>query len=376
MRVLHINNERTWRGGERQTLLTALEQRRQGVDARLACRRGSPLEGAAQAEGLPVLALSTSVPAVLLTLARAARSFDVLHCHTGRAHSLGLLATLPGRKPMVVSRRTDFPPPRSWFNRWKYGRAEQVVCVCQQVAKVLRAWGLPPAKISVIYEAVPGHAYLPREECRKQLRQRGGVPADKKIVGNIAALVPDKDQATLLRAAQAVTAQRPDAVFVLVGDGELKGQLTRLRDQLGLASKVYFTGFVQEAQRLMPGFDLFAVSSSHEGFCTVILDAALADVPVAATAGGGIPENVLHEQTGLLVPVGDAAALGRALLRLLEEPDLGARLARAAKERIQRDFSVASMARKYVEVYESILGARGSAPGAKARPLEGTRRNL
>jgi glycosyltransferase involved in cell wall biosynthesis len=360
MRILHINNERTWRGGERQTLLTAVEQRRQGVDASLACRRGSPLETAAQAEGLPVLGLSNFMPLALLALARAARFYDVLHCHTGRAHSLGLLATLAGRKPIVVSRRTDFPPPKTWFNHWKYARADQVVCVCEQVAKVIRAWGLPPAKVSVIYEAVPGNAFLPREECLRELGEKGGVPMDKKIVGNIAVLVPDKDQATLLRAAKVVVAQRPDVVFAIVGGGELKEELLQLRDQLGLADKVYFTGFVPEAQRLMPGFDVFAMSSSHEGFCTIILDAALADVPVAATAGGGIPENVLHEQTGLLVPVGDASALARATLRLLDEPDLGARLTRTAKERIRRDFSVASMARKYVEVYERILEGAGA----------------
>lgn len=360
MRILHINNERTWRGGERQTLLTAVEQRRQGLDAWLACRRGSPLHAAAEAEGLPALGLSSFMPAALVALAQAARSFDLLHCHTGRAHSLGLLATLAGRKPIVISRRTDFPPPKSWFNRWKYARADQVVCVCEQVAKVIRGWGLPATKVSVIYEAVPGNAFLPREECLKELREKGGVPTDRKIIGNIAVLVPDKDQATLLRAAQVVTAERSDVVFVIVGGGELRDELARLRDELGLADKVYFTGYVPEAQRLMLGFDVFAMSSSHEGFCTIILDAALADIPVATTAGGGIPENVLHEQTGLLVPVGDALALGRAILRLLNEPDLSARLVRTAKERIRRDFSVASMARKYVEVYERILRVPGS----------------
>jgi len=356
MRVLHLNTEKTWRGGERQTVLTAVEQRRQGLDTTLACRRGSPLEEAAKRKGLPVLGLPSIMPAALLALSKVAPSYDILHCHTGRAHSLALLATLAQRKPIIVSRRTDFPPPRTRFNRWKYARAEHIVCVCEQVAKIFRGWGLPPGKVSVIYEAVPGNAYLPREQCLQQLRERGGVPADKKIVGNIAVLVPDKDQATLLRAAQEVTAQRPDVVFAVVGDGELRAQLLALRDQLGLVSKVFFTGFIPEAQQIMPAFDVFAMSSSHEGFCTIILDAALADIPVAATAGGGIPENVLHEQTGLLAPVGDAAGLARAILRLLAEPELCARLTRTAKERIHRDFSIESMARKYTALYAATLG--------------------
>lgn len=355
MQILHVNNEKSWRGGERQTLLTALEQRRQGLDSRIACRRGSPLEEMAQAEGVPTISLSNAMPMALLTLARAARSCDVLHCHTGRAHSLGLLATLLQPKPLVISRRTDFPPPKSRFNHWKYRHADKVVCVCKRVANVLLNWGMPAEKISVIYEAVPGEGCLPRNVSLQYLREQTGLAGDKKIIGNIAVLVPDKDQATLLRAAKVVASRRSDVAFVIAGDGRLKEPLLELRKQLGLTNTVFFTGFIPQAQKYMSGFDVFAMSSSNEGFCTIILDAALAGVPVAATAGGGIPENVLHEQTGLLVPVGDASALAEAILRLLDDASLAERLTRTAKQRVETEFSVSSMARHYVEVYQEVL---------------------
>src|SRR5205085_2474010 len=114
----------------------------------------------ALAEGVPTLGLPSATPGALVALAKAARSYDLLHCHTGRTHSLGALAMMLRPKPLVVSRRTDFPPPKSWFNRWKYRRADKVVCVCRQVQKVLLDWGLPSEKLSVIYEAVPGGVYL------------------------------------------------------------------------------------------------------------------------------------------------------------------------------------------------------------------------
>ena len=76
---------------------------------------------------------------------------------------------------------------------------------------------------------------------------------------------------------------------------------------------------------------------------------------MAATAGGGLPEAVLHEQTGLIAPVGDAAALASALLRLLDDRALAERLARAARERAQTEFSVANMAQRYVEIYQGLL---------------------
>jgi L-malate glycosyltransferase len=110
MRVLHLNNEKTWRGGERQTLLTAQEHRRRGGDDAIACRPGSPLETAARAEGIRAIGLSASAPAALAKLIKLAGEFDLLHCHTGRAHSLAAAATLVRRKPLIVTRRVDFVP--------------------------------------------------------------------------------------------------------------------------------------------------------------------------------------------------------------------------------------------------------------------------
>lgn len=368
MRVLHINNEKTWRGGERQTLLTAQEQRRQGLDSRIACRRGAPLEEIARSNGIPVISLSSVVPAALLALRRSAAECELLHCHTGRGHSLTSLAVLGQRKPMVISRRVDFAPRNSAFNRWKYGRADRVVCVSKCIAAIMRNWGLPAAKLPVIYEAVPGDAYLPREDCLKELRERTGLQSGQRIVGNVAALVGHKDHATLLRAAKVVAARCPDVAFVVVGEGERRERLLSLRKELGLEATVHFTGFIPQAHRLLPGFDVFAMSSCMEGAGTIVLDANMAGVPVAATAAGGLPELVLDQQTGLLAPVGDAPALAEALLRLLGEPALAQRLARAARQRAEQDFSVATMARRYVELYRELLSG-----GQNARSAGGKR---
>jgi glycosyltransferase involved in cell wall biosynthesis len=359
MRVLHVNTEKGWRGGERQTLLTALEQQRKGVEARIACRRGAPLEEAANAEHIPVVSLSSALPSAFPALGRAADACDVLHCHTGRGHSLAVMATLWRRPPLVISRRVVFVPRASWFNRWKYRRADRVVCVSEYIARLLREWGVPPEKLSVIYDAVPGDALLPREACLKELRARTGVSAGQRLVGNIAALTRDKDHAILLHAAKVVAAQRPDVAFVIIGEGELKEELLKLRQELALEHVVHFTGFIPQAQRLLPGFDVFALSTRMEGLGTIVLDAALAGVPVAATAAGGLPEAVLDGQTGLLAPVGDAPALAAALLRLLAEPALAQRLAEAARRRVEQEFSVTTMARRYVDIYQSLL-ARGA----------------
>jgi glycosyltransferase involved in cell wall biosynthesis len=359
MRVLHINNEKNWRGGERQTLLTALEQHRQHLDSSIACRRGSPLGTMAAAQAIPVFNLPIVAPAALAKLIQLTRAFDLLHCHSARAHSLAALATLIHKKPLVVSRRVDFVPKNNWFNRFKYRRASKVVCVSHFVANLMREQGLSTEHLVVIHDAVPDEALPPKEVCLQQLRAKAALPAGKRIVGNIAALVPHKDHATLLRAAQSVAAQRDDVIFVVIGEGELRADLLRLRAELRLEKTVYFTGFIPQAQQLLPAFDVFAMSSCMEGLGSIVLEAGMAGIPVAATAGGGLPEIVEDNQTGLLVPVGDAPALANAILRLLSDPLLAVRLAESARSRVRAEFSVAHMTRKYVAVYQEVLGRAG-----------------
>jgi glycosyltransferase involved in cell wall biosynthesis len=356
-RVLHINSEKTWRGGERQTLLTVMAQRAAGMDSHLALRRGSPLAAKAQEAGVPFIALPNAAPAMLAKLIWISSGFDLLHCHTGRAHSLCALAGLLGRKPLVVSRRVDFPPRNNWFNRFKYRRANRVVCVSGHIATQMRAANLSADRLTVIHDAVPAENFPTKEICRAQLAAHLALPPGRRLVGNIAALVPHKDHATLLRAAQRVLAQRRDVAFVVIGEGELREELLQLRAELGLEKDFHFAGFIPQAQQLLPAFDVFAMSSNMEGLGSIVLDAGLANVPVAATAGGGLPEIVAHEQTGLLVPVGDAEKLAAAILRLLNDGALGARLTAAAAARVRADFSVTTMAAKYQTVYTEIYAA-------------------
>lgn len=355
MRVLHINNEKTWGGGERQTFLTAREQARQGIDAQIACRPGSPLHEIAFKEGIPTLPLSGAAPSALISLARAAGKYDLLHCQTGRGHSLTVLASLGRRKPTLLSRRVVFVPKPNAFNRWKYGRIQKVVCVSKCIAALLERWGVPRARLAVIYDGVPGETCLSKPAARRELLRKIGIPPGHRVVGNIAALVAAKDQATLLRAARHVIDRRRDVTFVLIGEGELRPSLTRLHQELGLGERVVFAGFIPQAQALLPALDVLAMSSSREGIPTIVLDAALAGVPVAATAAGGLPEAVLHQQTGLVVPVGDAQALAQAVQELLDDSRLVARLTEAAQARIRRDFSVSAMAAQYVEIYKQLI---------------------
>lgn len=355
LRILHINNEKTWRGGERQTLLLAAALPDLGVEGAIGCRANCLLAERASAKGVPILPIAGDPLRASWKLARLASGFDLLHCHTGRGHSLAAGVSWVHSKPVVVTRRVDFLPKKTWFNRFKYTRAARVVCISEFIARQLADWGVPTPKIAVIRSAAPGTSKSLAPADPAALRAELRISPGRKLVGNIAALVGHKDHATFLKCAREVRLRRSDVDFVIIGDGELKAELLKLRAELGLKEAVHFAGFKSKAERFLPAFDVFVMSSCMEGLGSIVLDAFVAGVPVAATAGGGLPELVRSNETGLLAPVGDYGALADAAIRLLDEEALRKRMTEAARIWVNSECSVENMARQYQALYRSVL---------------------
>jgi len=191
-------------------------------------------------------------------------------------------------------------------------------------------------------DAVCGEV-LPRAAARAAL----GLPGEVFVVGNVGRLHPDKDQATLLRGfARALPDLPAGALLVILGKGRLETRLRALADQLGIAASVRFIGQVPEARRHFAAFDLFALSSDHEPFGMVLLEAMAAGVPIVATDCGGAPEVV--GDTGALFPLRDAQGLARLLVAHAGMPD-GERKMRADRglARLHTAFSDAAAHRRF-----------------------------
>jgi glycosyltransferase involved in cell wall biosynthesis len=177
-------------------------------------------------------------------------------------------------------------------------------------------------------------------------------------VGNVAALAPHKGQKFLVAAAARVVRVSPDARFLIVGDGELRSTLKHQVKSAGLERHVLVTGFRSDALGLMKSFDLFVMSSITEGLGSAILEAMACGLPVVGTRAGGIPEAVVHGETGLIVPPHDEAALADAILALLAQRELRIQYGRAGRERVAAEFSVDRLVSETARVYET-RAARG-----------------
>ena len=357
MRVVHVDSAASWRGGQNQVLLTARAMAAQGHEVVLACRRGGALDARAREAGLDVRAIpfrGDLWPAAAWGLARVLREVAprVVQLHDPHALSAGLLARgLGPRVPLVATRRVDFRLAGA-LSRAKYRAAARVVAVSGAIADVLEQDGIARSAIRVVYEGVPDRAPAPGG--REALRALG-IPDGALVVGNVAALTDHKDHRTLLDAAARVVRLRPDARFVVVGDGELRAPLEAQARALGLGDRCVFAGFRRDLDVLLPAFDVFCLSSHMEGLGTIVLDAMAFARPVVATAAGGIAESVADGVTGRLVAPRDEIALAQALLEVLGDPARAAAFGRAGRRRFEERFSADRMVEETLAVYKELM---------------------
>jgi glycosyltransferase involved in cell wall biosynthesis len=331
--VLHVDTERGWRGGERQTLWLARELARRGHGSIVAARADEPLAMRASAEGLEVVACGPASEIDLLaarSLRRVIRQrgIDLVHAHTAHAVALAAAATIGTKIPFVVARRVDFKLRDNLGTRLKYRGAARFIAVSAAVARVLETGGVAAERIAVVPDGVDVHRRV--APASRAALGALGIPGESRIAMQVAQLVGHKDPLNFVRAIGHARARAPDLHGVLVGDGPLRADVERLVRDLGLEGVVHLAGYRTDA------------------------DALLFGRPIAATRAGGIPE-VVGEDCGLLGPIETPSALGDAIARIANDAALAARFGECGRARVEQ-FSVERMTDRTVEVYEAVLG--------------------
>lgn len=364
IRSLHIDTAKTWRGGQNQVLLTVTGLEELGHPAVLVAHESGELKRRAR-EGLRFVEFAPKSEFDVhagwqLGKVLADIQPDIVHAHDPMGVALAAMAltmvTLDRRPVLVAARRVDFHLKRHAFSKWKYRKIDLFIAASRVIAGMLADDGIPRDRIAVVHDGVnlAGIDRQPAVDAHAAFWLPHGAP----VVGNVAALVGHKGQKYLVAAAALVVREMPDVRFLIIGEGELRPQLERQIHELGLDHHVLLPGFRADAVGLQKSFDIFAMSSVTEGLGSAMLDALACGTPVVATRAGGIPEAIEDGRDGLLVPPQDAPALAKALLTLLKDRPLRARLASAGRQRIEDEFSVERMVQKTVDAYTRAIGAR------------------
>jgi glycosyltransferase involved in cell wall biosynthesis len=234
---------------------------------------------------------------------------------------------------------------------------DRIVCNSEAVARfTLRHEGARPRKVVVIPNGVDAARFAAGDGAT--MRRRLGVRPDDVLVGAVGTIKKVKGQAVLLEAMRPLLERHAALRLVLAGEvtrgyGE---ELRRQVAQVGLEGRVLFPGVIEEVPDLLAALDLFALPSLSEGMSNALLEAMAAGRPIVATEAGGNAECLDGGNAGLLVPPGDADALGRALERLVDAPDRGRELGRRALARARDEYSLAKMLDRTETLYAELLG--------------------
>jgi glycosyltransferase involved in cell wall biosynthesis len=222
--------------------------------------------------------------------------------------------------------------------------AHEIIVPSQYLRRIVTGWDIPAEKIRVVPNAIAART---RSDSASLPLWSG------RTLITVCRLVPWKGVDGLIR----LLPELPETRLVIAGDGHSRDQLQALAHSNGVESRVLFLGDVPQdaVTAYLTQADAFVLNSSYEGLPHVVLEAFAARTPVIATAAGGTGEIVQHNITGLLVPVGDSAALKSAIEQLWREPELGRRLANEAAERSHEHFDFDAMVASTEETLRAVV---------------------
>ena len=284
---------------------------------------------------------------------------SLIHVHGGM--ECAVAAHLAAPKVPIVFTIHGYPDVASYVISGLFANriVEEVICVSEAERRTAQRYGFRTDRLTVIRNGVAPP--MPAASSRgRQLRERLGFQQDAVVIGTVSRLERGKGTSHLISAFARITQRCPGARLLIVGDGTMRPKLERLASSLGISDRVVFTGALDDPSDALEAMDIFALPSFREALGMAILEAMARAKPVVATPVGGIPEAVVHGETGLLVPPGDNAALASALLTLASDPEKRREMGALGRTRFEASLTADAMARQTLEVYKRVL-ARASA---------------
>ena len=333
----------------------------------VALTRGGPYAANLEQHGIPLTIIGKRWKLDPFAFRRLRQILDewkpqILHTWLFAANAYGRI--LAGRNPrmkVLVSERCVDSWKSGWqlrLDRWLIPRTTRLIGNSQSVAEFYHGQGVPAEKTVVIPNGIevgpaPARESPDRARIRSQILQ---VPLDAPVIGCVGRLARQKRVEDLIWAFELFRCIREDAYFVIAGEGPERDRLMQFARDVRVEHRIRFLGHTPNISEIWAGLDVFWLASDFEGLSNSLMEAMAAGLPVVAS---DIPPNrelVTHEQTGLLVPVGDRVQFAKCTERLFTDPELASRLGSAARERMREHFSIENMVDAYARLYREVLG--------------------
>ena len=330
-------------------------------------KQPEPASQLLQEQGVPVRHLGRSKfdPRILGDLLALARELDakILHVHGYAAADFGRLAAWRLGAGLVLHEHfadPKMPAYQGFADRLLAPLTDRAVAVSGSTRDFLiRERHLPASKVHLIWNGAPLDEFAPvAPEQARALRQELGIAADALVIGVVGRLNEQKGHRYLIQAVPRVLAQVPQARFLIVGDGDLLGELRQRAASLAVSDRVVFAGHRSDVPAVLGAVDVFCISSTYEGTPLALFEAMAARKAIVSTAVDGCREILEDRVTGLLVPPADPEALARALVEVLAKADLRESLARSAQAASSR-YDIRTCVSRMESLYDDVLTEKG-----------------
>ena len=357
-KVLHIDTEMGYRGGQRQVTLLTNGLTEQKIPSIIVCKPNSKLEAQCKETKFPFYSVKMRNELDIFSgykIAKICRreKLNILHAHTPHAIALCLWTKLFYRNvKIVVSRRVDFPIKSNMFSQFKYRNKfiSKIICISDGIKSVMSRH-INSKKLLTIRSAVDTESYNKIEY--NNLKSQLGIN-NKIVVGTIAAFADHKDYPTLVKASKIILKNNKNIIFICCGDGETLSEVKILTKELGIYDNYIFTGFINNIHDYLGSFDIFAFPSKLEGLGTSLLDAQYHSLPIVACKTGGIPEIVKNGNNGYLCEPKDYESFAKNLLSLIKNEELRQKFGKNGSENLT-NFNLKTLISKHITLYRDII---------------------
>jgi glycosyltransferase involved in cell wall biosynthesis len=294
-----------------------------------------------------------------------ARRSDLIITNSVKSHFLIWRSRLWRKQPWVAFHHgyTDTDRKMRLYNRldrWSLPHADRLVTVCHAFAQELSgSTGVPMEKISVQHNAIRRQPPA-SSDVIETLRKRLGIGKSERVVLSVGRLSREKAHQDLIEACKSLRETKPEVAFklIIVGDGPERSRLEAAVESKESKASVIFTGQVNDVHSFYAIADVFVLPSHSEGSPNVLLEAMAANLPIVATAVGGVPEMLADHESALLVPPNDPPSLATAISSLLGDKVLAQRLATNAGTLVDTRFDPETYARSLVKIYREVIERR------------------
>jgi glycosyltransferase involved in cell wall biosynthesis len=294
---------------------------------------------------------------------------DILHCHCYKSDLYGLIVSKWHPMKLVTTAHgplaslRHFWTAKNWRVRYLYDQLDlrllryfhRVIMVSDSMRPIIARHGVPESKLTWVRNAIDGEFFRRSESRRLAVRAELGIPSDGVLVGAVGRLNAEKDYPTFLRAAEILLRCERKYFFVIVGGGPLEQSLKNIAQSLGVTDRLIFYGHTKDVRGLYDAMDIYALSSTREGLPNTVLEAMAMEVPIVATDVDGVTEAVTDQQEAFIVPARDPGAIAQAVEMISAQPHVQGRLTRAARDKVEQQFSFATRMRKIESIYRSVM---------------------